>query len=673
MEHSVNKGYDPESKDSLSISLFLAALVLMGSVFRLYNLNALGFVYDESIQAAAVKGILTHGYPVLESGIVYIRALPFLYLEALSALLLGWSESSLRLPSAIFNLATIPLIYLFTRDLLGKKTALVAATILTFSLWEIEFSRVARMYTAFQFFYLLSLYVFYKGFIQNHREYRYATFPIFFLTFTIHKLSFPLAISFLFPLMMHNPPTLSKVRSLLYTAASGAFYLFYWHYIEKIFPRNDVAISQNVWASIYQKIEAFVVVPSLTFFDQLSQSHPILLWLILGLFLITVIFSYRSYLDEKSIRPFLLNLSIATSCFFHQIGLAAVLLLGFILVDGDAKKLTHKFTLAPLGLILASFLAWFAYALYDPSWYLSEGGPTSLVWRTLSLLIDYPRLYDKHIHFLIQGWLTFAIWTFTGLGFLIIHYFQKRTPQTLYIAGMCYLLPIILISFIGENWDKPRYFFHLYSVMIILFAYMSVKTSDFLIHLLRGLESSLGHKVWLSTSVALVLSLLLNADFGIVEPVEVSQRTYTRNNVTDLRSLNRQRPFEVDYRTCSQQVKTHIKESDIIISFGPPVTRHIYTGRVDYFVKRRAGSPVNAYTGSIHLSSLEALSGVLEEADGRRVWVLGDECASVPNWYTSDMCEYLQSIGPYAVCRGEDARAAAYLLNPQEAQSSATF
>jgi Dolichyl-phosphate-mannose-protein mannosyltransferase len=662
-------------KESRHIILFVGALIAIGSVFRIYNLDALGFSNDESIQGVAVKGILTHGYPVLGSGHIYVRALPYLYLEALSAWLLGWGEVALRLPSIFFNLATIPLVYLFSRDLFDKPTALVATIFMTFSTWEIEFSRVARMYTAFQFFYLLSLYVFYKGFFQNHLIARYATIPTFLVTFTIHELSIPLCCTFLFIMVVHDHSIQKKLLLFLYTILLTIVFFVYWRYVDNIFLGNDVFGSilndHNTLNSGFSFLEFLQEqAPSLIFFKELHESFPNFLWFIIAMFFSVFLYAFlNSRLRPNGFFHLLIFFLISISCLFHQIGLAVLLLLFSVIVDGDIKNLTHKSTIFLFIIIVVSFTAWLSYALYNIEWFPAERESTSKLHRALSILLSFPDLYDKHLTFLLKSWLGFSIWIFIGFILLMIRYLRKQSLPSLYVIGLCYLFPIIIISFFSHAQSKPRFFFHLYSFMVIIFSSTLVIFSKFLIQQLYDQKKTLSihrEKLILPITISIIIGLAVNSDFSIAESSKVSLRTYSKYNTLGTRSLNVYRPFEIDYRTCSYYVKENILKDDIVISFGPPVTRYVYTEHLDYFVKLKKGTTVDVFTNSRHLPSLDALFEIMKNSRGGRRWILGDDCAFVPNWYTADMCDYLGSLEPYAVCRGKDGKTAAYLLNQSE-------
>jgi 4-amino-4-deoxy-L-arabinose transferase-like glycosyltransferase len=132
-------------------------LILIGGVLRLIDLGTLSFRWDEDLTSLAVKAIAAQGVPELPSGMMYVRGLAFLYLLTGSALLFGFSEWALRLPAALFGIAMIPLAFVFGKRLFGSAVGLTLAALITFSAWDVEFSRYARMYAPFSLFYLLTL------------------------------------------------------------------------------------------------------------------------------------------------------------------------------------------------------------------------------------------------------------------------------------------------------------------------------------------------------------------------------------------------------------------------------------------------------------------------------------------------------------------------------------
>ena len=78
-------------------------------------------------------------------------------------LFFGQSETILRLIPALAGIATIPLVYLLGRDLIDKNTGLLAATLITFSPYHLQYSQEARMYSLLLLFLVLTFIFFLKA------------------------------------------------------------------------------------------------------------------------------------------------------------------------------------------------------------------------------------------------------------------------------------------------------------------------------------------------------------------------------------------------------------------------------------------------------------------------------------------------------------------------------
>ncbi len=179
-------------KEILKKYYILIILIIIGFFFRIYFLNYQSFWMDESYTINAALGILKHGYPLMDSGIVYFRALLNTYLVAFFIKLFGLTEFSTRLVSVIFGTLMIPLIYFFGKEFGNKKIGLICAFLVTFSVWEIAWSRQARMYMQLQFFYFLSLLFFYR-FIKNKKN-LFLLLLFTFLTILSHNFGYSLLV-----------------------------------------------------------------------------------------------------------------------------------------------------------------------------------------------------------------------------------------------------------------------------------------------------------------------------------------------------------------------------------------------------------------------------------------------------------------------------------------------
>lgn len=139
--------------------LVLAALVLVGTCLRLYGLSAESLWVDEGYTAFLAK--LTPAEYVQNVLHTVRNILPPLYFTVLHYWTgaAGFSETALRLPSAIIGVAAILLLYRFVDGMFGRRAALLSAAALTVSVFHLRYSQEARMYELLAFLSLLSLHL----------------------------------------------------------------------------------------------------------------------------------------------------------------------------------------------------------------------------------------------------------------------------------------------------------------------------------------------------------------------------------------------------------------------------------------------------------------------------------------------------------------------------------
>jgi 4-amino-4-deoxy-L-arabinose transferase-like glycosyltransferase len=128
--------------------LALAAITLCGAFLRLQGLNAQPLWLDEvvSLHNAGVFG--AGGLRAL-AGADHIAPLHSMLLWAVISLG-GESAVPLRLPSALFGIATVPVVFILAKRLLGStRTALIGAALAAVSPYAIWYSQEARMYSLF--------------------------------------------------------------------------------------------------------------------------------------------------------------------------------------------------------------------------------------------------------------------------------------------------------------------------------------------------------------------------------------------------------------------------------------------------------------------------------------------------------------------------------------------
>lgn len=135
----------------------LLLIIFAGAALRLFNLTYKSLWYDEALSLSFTeydwKDIFSHRY--------IARPVYFLILK-LWVSLFGYSELSARLPSVIFGVLSIILIYKLAKELFGEGSGLISAVILSLSSYHIYYSQEARNYSLFLFLGLSSMLIFVK-------------------------------------------------------------------------------------------------------------------------------------------------------------------------------------------------------------------------------------------------------------------------------------------------------------------------------------------------------------------------------------------------------------------------------------------------------------------------------------------------------------------------------
>jgi len=139
---------------SMSTVDWLIPITLLGATFRLFHLGAQSLWLDESLSLVfASVPLKTSMEAILADGIHP----PLYYLVLRLFLCMGQSEEIARLPSAIFGILTIPLVYEIGRLCFDQKIGSVSAFLLSLSPFHVWFSQDARMYAMAAFLTLASV------------------------------------------------------------------------------------------------------------------------------------------------------------------------------------------------------------------------------------------------------------------------------------------------------------------------------------------------------------------------------------------------------------------------------------------------------------------------------------------------------------------------------------
>ncbi len=144
--------------------ILLILLLLIGGFLRLWNLGERSLWVDEVNTVFAAQSMKDTGVPEHPSGVIYNITPLFTKCVSLIYQVLEVDEASSRIPSAIFGILAIILVFYCAKTVFNRSVGLFSVFLMTFSHFEIGWSRVSRPYTLLQVFTLLVVIFFIKGF-----------------------------------------------------------------------------------------------------------------------------------------------------------------------------------------------------------------------------------------------------------------------------------------------------------------------------------------------------------------------------------------------------------------------------------------------------------------------------------------------------------------------------
>jgi len=125
----------------------IVALTLIAALLRISLLDSKSFWRDEALTAQRVTLPLNALLKVIGNGQTNM-SLYYLVLHGWTSLA-GSSEFTIRLPSALFDAATVPLIYALGVELGHRRAGLMAALLITVNATCIRYAQTARSYSLF--------------------------------------------------------------------------------------------------------------------------------------------------------------------------------------------------------------------------------------------------------------------------------------------------------------------------------------------------------------------------------------------------------------------------------------------------------------------------------------------------------------------------------------------
>jgi 4-amino-4-deoxy-L-arabinose transferase-like glycosyltransferase len=160
------------------IVLLLIVLIGSGCFLRLWNLGVPSMWVDEVNSFYAAKAVTEKGDLALPSGYIYTRAPLYSYMTASILKIIGFDEVATRFISVVFGVLSIIMVYILAKNVFNRNVGLLSSFFITFSHFEIGWSRTGRMYTLLQFLTLAILYLFLRAFELEKNKQSLSSFKV---------------------------------------------------------------------------------------------------------------------------------------------------------------------------------------------------------------------------------------------------------------------------------------------------------------------------------------------------------------------------------------------------------------------------------------------------------------------------------------------------------------
>lgn len=601
----------------------VAVLLAFSVAIRFYQLGALNLWCDEDITALAVKGTLQNGFPQLPSGVIYFRSLLTTYLSSLSVAIFGMSEMALRLPSVLFSLGTILSIYALGKLLFSERVALLAAAILSFSAWDIEFARHARMYAALAFFFTFSLYAIFRGVVLGERRWLRWSVVLSVLTLLAHILGVVLALVYFgLALMLRQQKAriwqLAGMSVIIMIAAAALFVL-----IEFGFSNPD----QHFLAAYVQKFQAIY-----NYFSPESVSGVRLQHTVAGL---VVMFSFGTV---QMVRKKLLRMAhLAWGVPIAILGLlamghalAALLFWGMValVMQSRGKQTLGKMMqLSAIALVLATVVR-AGLVLEDVfAQSAASSAMTERVWQAAKIMAGFPKLY------ILGFYKAFPLMTVVVVVGLVALYRKanRASAEANYrFAFIAFVLPLLANGVILNDYVEYRLNFYLNPLFALLFAF-AVFEANALIRLKLANMAS-GRSIQRAAIVLQVAAVAMLCEQAY--PAAILQ-TITRNygdTIEQATAPGSHLQRMPDHIGAAQFVQAHNSPGDILV-VNDWLAQSVHFEKIDFWLRTKAfqhqafasmpaGKLYDIYTGTELLTSVESLQQILAQPGDHDVWMI---------------------------------------------------
>jgi len=598
-----------KGKQEFFLYLVLFISIVVGIIIRLQGLGKWPLAVDEYYIVKSSENILKYGLPQWDAGGHYMRGLPQQYLTAFLLILGLKAEFASRIIPLLSNLLAIPGLYLLGKKISGKTLAAALVFIFTFSVWEVEFARFARMYTMFQAIFIWYLYFLYKFIFEDDSKALKWLWTLSFFSIFVYEASIFLVLLNFMPLFWERKSQSFNLFSIEnYKSHSIKFitcifififaYAFLTFNFRTLFQHN--LLPPDV-IEYYKSLKSTGIIRIPLLLIKTTYANPLWLLLTSVLLLVNLFIFYKIFSLRKSIPMLTACGLLLIFSFLNLLGLFIVLTVIFLMLgwlELDDLKIMGKKTegggwpFFPSKVIRFLILAasiniifWVIFALKTETWHqFYPHQNISGIILGLKLIfknsLNYPYLYETYVLFRDTIPLATAIYLFLiGILFLYVlrNYYDNDNRKIKFLIFLLMFL-VLTQNILKLTYFDTRHFFFLYPLILLLSILSIERISNFI------RQKSIGKVVF---SLAFIPILIGSEDFEIKHFLSIdSKETNFRMNFSFPLTVHYYPRWDVE--TPSKIVNKESSSDDIIITNEHSVD--YYLKRLDYIFKDFNGS-----------------------------------------------------------------------------------
>ena len=554
------------------VIVFIA--VIIGIYIRLKGLGTWSLALDEYYIVQSVENILKHGLPQFPNGGYYDRGILMQYLIAPLLSLGVKPEFAGRIFPLLSNLLAIPAVYLIAKRAGNQLIATIVVVIFSFSIWEIEFARFARMYTPFQTISLWYIYFLLKDF--NNRSFSNFKWLLILSLISI----FVYEGSIFLVLLNFIPFLLYKKINYKYLGASIVIFILSVFFIRFNFRylNTSPAFPEEYLSSIDKTFYSPVKLPKVLLPYSFTADYFSILTPIIIAITVILIFLIIKNLTSKNFYSIFSISFLGICAVLNQFGLFLLTFSIFIFWHFLDPKFLSKKNLILLALIfIINLIYWYSYGILSKEWYVLFTDFSSYkVWGVTKRLItgffDFPDNYKSLVLYL-KTLPVLTIFSAISLSvyFAFLFLNKGKNESTKFLSGLIIFMSL-MASIPVLLYRETRYTFFLVPILMILvlysvyFIFNKIFRKQLLINI--------------SFIFLVLIIFILSRDFSFYHLINIDQQDVNYRMIYN-KNYKKHLYRRWDVITPTEYVKKNLKENDLIM-INENSMEH-YLPRVDYF------------------------------------------------------------------------------------------